>query len=341
MPTVKRLSNIELLRIIAMFLVLIVHADFFTLGPPEHEDMLSNPTGTYSRLFWEAISIVCVDVFVLISGWFGIRPKVKGFCNFIFQCLFFLVGIYIVCLLAGIAEFNVKGIAGCLLLLNWNWFIKAYLGLYLLAPLLNAFLERSSEVQVRYFLIAFFTFQTIYGWTGAAPFFEQGYSTMSFIGLYMLARYANIYQPRYLIGWTKKWYLYGYLGIVLFLTIVSGICIQSNIGIWHILYSYISPLVIIAAFCLLIYFSKLNFSSSFTNKIAASSFAVFLLHTNPNLCRQYFSPFVQSIYDKMGGVTCLLSITLFLILVFVAAVLIDQIRIFLWEKIWKKFNTSS
>lgn len=33
-----RLSNMELLRIVAMFLVLLVHADFFSLGFPEDNE---------------------------------------------------------------------------------------------------------------------------------------------------------------------------------------------------------------------------------------------------------------------------------------------------------------
>ena len=81
-------SNIELLRMLAMFLVLLVHADFFSLGTPTLQDIQTSTLDSTLRIFFEALSIVCVNVFVLISGWFGIRPSLKGVSNFIFQCLF-------------------------------------------------------------------------------------------------------------------------------------------------------------------------------------------------------------------------------------------------------------
>lgn len=100
----ERESNIELLRLLAMFLVLIVHADFFSLEIPTPKDTITTPTNAFIRLFFESSSIVCVNVFVLISGWFGIKPNTKSFCNFVFQCLFFLIGIYIILLICGLTK---------------------------------------------------------------------------------------------------------------------------------------------------------------------------------------------------------------------------------------------
>lgn len=192
-----RMSNIELLRFVAMILVLVVHSNFFALGSPTLQDTLVNPANAMARNLFQSVAIVCVNVFVLISGWFGIHPSMKGFSNFIFQCLFFLCGIYFVLWGLGLVPLTLKGLAGCFVLLNWNWFIKAYIGLYILAPVLNTFVEKSTKKQFLYVLLSFFTFQTIYSWiSNGAVFFESGYSTMSFIGLYLLARYINVYKPR-------------------------------------------------------------------------------------------------------------------------------------------------
>lgn len=194
----QRDSNIELLRLIAMFLVLIVHADFFSLGAPSHEETLSAPLNAFARYFFESLSIVCVNIFILISGWFSIKPSKKSFCNFIFQCIFFLIGIYVLMLILGLTSLSVKGVAGCLVLLKWNWFIKAYIGLYIISPILNSFVETIDRKTFERTLLSFFVFQTIYAWiSGAAVFFEDGYSTMSFIGLYLLARYIHIYRPNW------------------------------------------------------------------------------------------------------------------------------------------------
>ena len=81
----ERDSNMELLRMIAMGLVLLVHADFFSLGAPSNVDAVQNPLDSSLRVFFGYLAWPCVDIFVLLSGWYGIKPSIKGACNFIFQ----------------------------------------------------------------------------------------------------------------------------------------------------------------------------------------------------------------------------------------------------------------
>jgi len=190
-----RQTNMEILRILAMFLILTVHADYWSLGAPSTTECIDNPIASVTRIFIEAVAILSVNTFVLISGWFSIKPSVKGFCNFIFQCAFFFIGIYAIMIIIGLQSVSWQGIKIALMLTPKNWFVKAYIGLYILSPVLNYFCEKSTRKQLRNLLICFFVFQTIYGCSGAATFIEQGYSTFSFIGLYLLARYLNIYKP--------------------------------------------------------------------------------------------------------------------------------------------------
>ena len=189
----RRKTNIELLRLLSMFLILVVHADFWSLGAPTCQEFRESLLPSVTRILIEAISIVSVNVFIFISGWFTIKPTLKGFGNFIFQCGFFLIGIYVVMLVTGQATLSLKGIAGCFCLTSSNWFIKAYIGLYILSPVLNLFVETSSKKQFGIILVSFFIFQTIYGLSGAAAFIEHGYSTFSFIGIYLLAQYVRHY----------------------------------------------------------------------------------------------------------------------------------------------------
>jgi len=197
-----RQSNFELLRIFSMLLVLVFHADFWSLGWPKQSDFHTAPENTFVKIMFESLAVVCVNVFILISGWFGIRPSMKGLCNYLFQCLYFLVGIYFIALLTGHTELSITGILGCIALTEKNWFILAYLCLYILSPILNEFVKHSSRKTFRNVLIGYFTFQTIYGITNAAEFINYGYSTMSFMGLYLLARYLNLYG---IPSWLSKW----------------------------------------------------------------------------------------------------------------------------------------
>lgn len=61
----ERQSNFELLRIIAMFLVLAVHANYFALdGGPSAQECATRVIPSMTRIVLESACIVCVDVFV-------------------------------------------------------------------------------------------------------------------------------------------------------------------------------------------------------------------------------------------------------------------------------------
>ena len=81
----KRESNFELLRIIAMLLVMITHATFLALGVPTHDDSINIPYSSFGIFLSQSFSTVCVNIFVLLSGWFGIKINLNGFQNLSFK----------------------------------------------------------------------------------------------------------------------------------------------------------------------------------------------------------------------------------------------------------------
>ena len=82
----KRKSNIELLRIISMMLVLLIHfiptrnnGFFSPIFVPQGCNPLSTDfLNTITNLELRSLCIVCTHCFVLISGYFGIKFKIKS-----------------------------------------------------------------------------------------------------------------------------------------------------------------------------------------------------------------------------------------------------------------------
>ena len=324
-----RNSNIELLRIVAMFLVLVVHADYFSLGAPTAEECINNGVASLFRIGVESISIVCVNVFVLISGWFGIHFKWKSLLSFMFQVFFFGCLIYAFCVVFLGTSISLKGVAECFQVTQWNWFVKAYILLYLISPVLNEFCKNADRKSFITLLCCFFAFQTIYGCSGAAKFIEAGYSTISFIGLYLLAQFLHRYIAPSLVKIQKITLITGggYILFVGLMTMIEYIVRRYSLPGVNLNYTYINPLVIIASCCLFLTFSlKAALINNRINWISSSAFAVFLLHTNINLCRPYFCEFVRKIYDLTTGPQCIVAVFVFLVLVFVLAVVLDQFR---------------
>ena len=64
-------------------------------------------------------------------------------------------------LITGYAELSFMGIVACLCLAESDWFILAYVGLYVLSPVLNPFIEHDSPTLCRRVQILVFLFQTI------------------------------------------------------------------------------------------------------------------------------------------------------------------------------------
>ena len=79
----------ELLRLVAMLLIMVVHANFRALPKPDADMIAADPSSAFLQFMTEGFSIFGVNVFVMLSGWYGIRPRLSRFCELLFQLLFF------------------------------------------------------------------------------------------------------------------------------------------------------------------------------------------------------------------------------------------------------------
>lgn len=328
----ERQSNLELLRILCMFGVLIVHADFGVLDTPTKSELTVSSLYCISRSLIESFAVVSVNTFVLLSGWFGIKFNWQGLAKLLFQCFFFFFLIYGLLLLTKEQSFSIEGLKKCLMLTNNVWFVKCYVGLYIISPVLNSFVNHADKKMFKMVLILFFVFQSVYGWFFIAQdYILNGYSAWSFMGLYLLARYVRIHSPKYSMMNHRKDIM-----IYFMLSLLSGILMLFFVYLDKFTYfvlfmQYSSPLVIAASLFLLLYFSKLRIQSRTINWIAASCFAVYLSHFY--LFSMYMRPLIQNIYHNNTGGVILFKIVFALAIFYVMAILVDKLRIFVWEKI--------
>ena len=87
-----RQMNVELLRVVCMMMVLALHANFYPFGMPDKHECLHVALPSFTRCWIEMMTIVAVDVFVMISGWFGLNARRRSYTSFIFTALFFSIG---------------------------------------------------------------------------------------------------------------------------------------------------------------------------------------------------------------------------------------------------------
>lgn len=316
-----RQSGIELLRIVAIVMVLVCHANARVLGLPSRAEVFSVPAPSIARMLFGAMAVYGVNIFVMISGWFGIHAKPKGLAKLLFEVLFLLWGIYAVFLLTGNATFNMHDIKVCLALTDEYWFVMAYVGLYIFSPVLNAFVEKASKRELQLLLVGFYVFQCYYCWASGTLDYFSGYSIAFFFGLYLTARYFRLYPVRILSR-------HGGLVYVASLAVVTTVSVVALVlvGNWARMLRYDNPLVIVGAIGLLNAFSHLRFHSRLVNSLATACFAVYIIHFDP-LVFHYFAMAVKSIYNSTSGLVTVAAISMFFVAVFLACWLIDRVRL--------------
>ena len=149
---IERDSNIELLRIVCMIMILNLHAFFIPASLTWNTLSLANVI----TIFSESLSICAVNTFILISGYYSIKWKWRGFFSLIFQVYFFIFLIYGLLLVCDVVEFNWGDFFQKSNCIRYSyWFVTSYVVLYVLSPLLNTFVDNSTRKQLGCFLIAF------------------------------------------------------------------------------------------------------------------------------------------------------------------------------------------
>lgn len=330
--TKGRDSNFELLRIVAMMLVMLVHANYLSLGTVTQAELHAAPWTGFVRIVCEQLCIVSVNLFVLLSGWFGIRPTVKKFASLLFQILFIGLATVELCRLAGV-EVPARAFNDLLYFGASYWFVPAYMILFCVAPVLNSFAEHASKREFAGVLAAFFALQMLFGWLAYDyGHFARGYSAMSFVGLYLLAQYVRRHGERIRsLKWWQHLSLY-----LLFTAIPVAI---STFGIWAkgkelgaTMYS--SLLVVGASMSLFLVFDKVRFESKVVNWLASSAFAIYLVHQAPgafDLYRKFFS----TAYAELHGAWFIPFALATTLVIGVGSILLDKVRIVVWELLLK------
>lgn len=336
----QRNSSVELLRIIATLFVLIIHASFMTFNIPTYIECHTSPLVSINLFFTQSCTIICSNVFVLIAGWFGIRYNINKLCNILFQVLFYTILVYIILLIFDFDKyFNLRCASVLLLLNNLDlWFIKAYIGLMLFSPVLNAFADKASEKDLRNLLITFYIFQTIYGWASVngVGWLGGGYSAVSFMGLYLLARYIYIHGEK-ICSYKASFYFLIYISITIIQTISAFVITYLDIPIAGRLFVRTNPLIILQSVAFLLIFTKFNFYNKTINWIGASCFSAYLIHSNPLVLNEYYVKTIRT-FSQYGPFLLYAFICIFIFTIFYCSILIDQIRIFIWDKLNHKKN---
>jgi len=185
-----------------MFLIIIIH--FTGHGIFVLSETYPTRTG-FEALFpklLHGLSFCAVNTFILISGYFSIRPKAKSFFKFYLMCAFYAGLTYLIHLYITDTHINRRLIYYTLFPFglwktstNW-WFPAQYIILYILSPLLNKIIDNTTKREMQIYLLLMSIVVFYFGFYRIFGFNEMGFNFINFIFLYFIGRYIALYRLR-------------------------------------------------------------------------------------------------------------------------------------------------
>ncbi len=360
----KRNYGIDLLRIIAMFFVLILHIvgkGGILLGVKDNETK-------FAITCFIQIGVYCaVNCYALISGfvYFSEEDKPLKISNYIslwLQVVFYNVMITLIFWKFWPRLIGIKQLVKSFFPVasNQYWYFSAYTGVFFMIPWLNKIVRSSKKEKLKTVMICmlgfscYVTIANLFTFEGDPFGLNAGYSFLWLAILYLMGAYIKKYEIFNKLN-KKKTVLIG-----IFLLIVTWIW-KIEIGeltmyffgkkiMTDLLISYTSPTILGIAIIMLLIFAKLEikpFWYKLIRFVTVSSFGVYLIHVQPlvfdNIIGEKFSYIAN-----LPAYLILPAIIGLTIIIFTIGIFIDKVRILVFrflkfsklsEQIEKKIRT--
>jgi hypothetical protein len=280
----QRNSSVELFRILATFLVLIVHLNGWMAGGlVDWNDSNISTLHKISQLIIQSLSVVCVNCFLIISGWYGLKLKFASVWKMWILLLSIYVPFYLFdCFLGGAAFSPVTLVKKILAFPCESYFVQNYLILLFISPVLNAFIVKD-ESHLTIFALALFTIEVVMEsvFQNKCLYIENGYSLFHFVTMYMLARAASIHKEK-IMKVRKLWWVIGYF------LCAALLCLLYFTPYKHT-WAYSNPVIILESFMLFFPFLYRTFYNKFINRVAGGAFAVYIIQVPDPVCGKLFA----------------------------------------------------
>uniref|UniRef100_UPI003079879B acyltransferase n=5 Tax=Bacillota TaxID=1239 RepID=UPI003079879B len=257
---VKRNYGIDMLRLVAMFFVVICHV----LG---HGGVMKNATGyNYSvSSLLQIVAYCAVNCYAIISGYVGYKEEdnyhYTKYLKFWIPVFFYSVGITIIFYVINSGSVGIKEIIWAFFPVTTYeyWYVNAYTALFFLIPWINRLIQNITEKELNRLIFVLFMFFSVYltfsTWFADTFTLGGGYDFAWLIILYIAG------------AWIKKNKINEKWRVSFWITMIT-ICIAAT-WLWEtfapvakrLFVSYISVTIVLMAVGMVAIFSRLQLSS--------------------------------------------------------------------------------
>lgn len=339
----KKNIGIELLRIVAMMMVLLLHE----LG----QGGLLDNTHQFSMNFelsWalESLALVAVNCYALVTGYLMVTSKfkIKRVIGLWLQVIFYSWIILIVSLLVGCKISTYQIIANMLpTIFKGYWYFNAYLGMYFFIPIINKGARCISQTWYRNIVISILILNSVIPTIVPNSIdtftINRGYSPTWLLIMYLVGGYIKLYNPLGYVPQYKKFCSYLFFSVCTFMiTNVSGVVkmlITGQQGVTHHFMAYNSIFILLASISLFLFFINLKIKKVNFQKIiiffGPLSFSAYLLQANPIIYNLLKNKFLE--FKNYNSIILFLILMGIVVITFLVSSVMELSRHWIFKKI--------
>lgn len=322
-----RQSNFELLRLIAMFMIVLIHANMY---------LSQFVTGIGFSVANGIINGICnigVSLFVIISGYFGLKFDIKKLVRMELMMITFSLVETVVLFFFQPDSMQgrelIEQLAKSLLpfISRKYWFYSCYVVIYIFSGFVERFISAINEKEFKtllaLMLIIFSVFPTFF-YFEIIP--DNGKGLVQMLMIYLIGRYIRIYKDEVTISY---WFLLIFVGLWVINGLSHDVNLELNVLNHHFCKDN-SITNIAMAVILFMIFKSFSFKSSFINWLANPIFAVFALNNT----------LVNIVFEKIGLRYYGVHVELLLVtLVFIVCIILGWMRELSLKRVDKKIGT--
>lgn len=298
--TNSRHFGIDLLRIVAMYMVCMIHVNLFCKA---HGTLIPGKEFFYYFSNWtEAVGMIGVNLYALITGYVCLnsRWKLSRYIHLWLQVAYYTIGLLAVGVLlsmTGIFDwtYTIKSIVKQIIKLACGgpyWYFAAYTGLFFFIPFINSWLNQLDKrkhlilIIISCVLLPSISLQR-------SCIFSHGYNMIWLAVLYSAGAYVKRYQPN-----INK----------LLLIMIAGLCttpifiLAKSSTLRGLYWDYTSPIMVIYSLAVFLFFCNIKIENKYITKAiswaAPLSFGVYLIHVHPwtwGFLNKYFASLVEQL----------------------------------------------
>lgn len=247
----------------------------------------------------QVIANPAVNVFFLMSGYFGIKPKKEKMFKLLSIVYLYAIGISIFLLIVEGWDFSLI-LKSMFFPWEYWWFATVYLILFLISDCINLVLKSLDNRHLNIYLIALLSINFMQGFLFNGAYWGDGFSIVQAVTMYCIGYWLNKRLANKKINSGYLFIVYFILFILLFF-LTDYAEIHNMASVTKRVFSYNNPLVMAESVCLFLIFKNIFIKNVGTQKFIAffsgAVFPIYLLTDHDGMRKYVFCTMIGNIEE--------------------------------------------